>query len=153
MKICLSYLFLLFIFPAAVCGLSFAGSDTGVPEDVSRPRPGKAPPKRLTAEEVVKRMKEKLGLSAEQAAQIISVIEEEMETMKTIMEQEGVSGRGTRSAGMEKMKALHESTEKKLALYLTAEQMAKWKEDRPGGPPPVRKKDGEDIRERRDDNE
>lgn len=145
-------LFILFILPAAVCGISFAEADTGGPEAGSRAGHGKAPPKPPTAGEVVKRMTEELGLSGKQAEQISAVIEEEMEKMKTIMEQEKSPGREDRGAGMERMKALHKSTEEKIALYLTEEQMEKWKKYRPGQPP-VRKRDGEDGRERSGDDE
>ncbi len=146
-------LFMSFILLSALCGVSSAEDDTGVQEAASRPGPGKAPPKPLTAAEVVERMKKELDLSGAQVEQVTAVIEKEMTQMRAVMEQEKSSGPGERSAsGREKMKVLHENTEKELAQYLTAEQLEKWKHARPG-PPPGKQDIAQGNTERRSGNE
>jgi hypothetical protein len=63
-----------------------------------------------------------------------------------MIEQDKSLGRDDPAEGMEKMKALRENTEKKLALYLTQEQLEKWRNDRPKPPgKDKRTPDGEDA--------
>jgi len=90
--------------------------------------------KPLSAAEIVERMKKELDLSEAQVKQILPVIEEEFSLMRSLIEQDKSLGRDNPVEGMEKMKALRENTEKKLALYLTQEQLKKWQNDRPKPP-------------------
>ncbi|HNX90600.1 MAG TPA: hypothetical protein PKY78_03700 [Candidatus Omnitrophota bacterium] len=88
----------------------------------------KQPP---SAKEMVERMKKELNLTDEQVSQITPVIEEEMNTMRSVM---GEPKGGDKESGRSQMEAIHQETETKLAQYLTKDQLNSWKSKRQGPP-------------------
>jgi len=84
-------------------------------------------PKRpLIAEYIVAKMKQELGLNDKQVGQITPVIQGEIQQMQIIMAQ-ARSQKAEHEAVKKQMSKLHQSTELKLAQYLTPQQLARWK--------------------------
>jgi hypothetical protein len=84
------------------------------------------PPKPMTAEETVSRMKADLSLTDKQVTQVTPVITNEISQIESLMDQER-SGNITRDKAREKMDAVRKDTQTKLAVFLTSEQLVKWK--------------------------
>ncbi|MFA5148350.1 MAG: hypothetical protein WC491_04395 [Candidatus Omnitrophota bacterium] len=82
-------------------------------------------PPMMTAEQMVSDMKKSLGLSEEQASQILPIVEQEMEKREELMGSCG--GPGNFESMRSSMEKIDSETETALAQYLTDEQMAKWK--------------------------
>lgn len=96
----------------SLLGLAFLASGTAYAECPQPP----APP---SAADMISRMQQDLGLSEEQVTQITPIIENEVEQLQALMSQ------GDRDRS--KMDAIRTETGEKLAEYLTAEQLEKWK--------------------------
>jgi len=84
-------------------------------------------------------MKERLGLSDAQAAQVKAVLVDERSKGQALMADQT----GDRESMRPKMEAIRKDSETRIAAILTPDQKAKWEELRaqqqrrgPGGPPP-----------------
>jgi Spy/CpxP family protein refolding chaperone len=95
------------------------------------PPPGKEPGKKMEHrgdrwKERLDQMKTSLALTDEQVAKITAIREEQAASMKTIMDDASLSKEERR----EKMKPLRDATDEKITAVLTAEQNAKWQEEK-----------------------
>jgi hypothetical protein len=100
-------------FMALIAGVIF------IPEGAFAQQRGQ-PPSPPSASEIVAKMKQQLNLSDEQVNQITPVFEAEIQRMESL-----------RTQATTRMEALRNDTESKLAQYLTPEQLAEWKNNRP----------------------
>lgn len=101
---------------------------SGVVYAQGSPRGGGQPPSSPSASEIVGRMKQELNLTDEQITQVTTIIQEEITQMQSLMKS------GNPESNREKMGSLRQQTETKLASVLTAEQLTKWKSNKPQGP-------------------
>jgi len=110
--------FLMIAFGAA------AGAGDIVLAQQSARGPGQGQPP--SASSIVAMMKDNLNLTDEQVGRITPIIESEIQQMENLRSQGA-----DHSSARTQMEALRASTESKLAQYLTAEQLTKWKNNRP----------------------
>ena len=106
-----------------------ASQDTRGPDQSGGPG-GQAGP--VSAEQRVADMRTKLGLTAEQAAEVKPIIEEQFERRKAIMDQARSKGREAMEKLQPKLDDLEWDIDKKLAAVLTEDQMlayTKWVEE------------------------
>ena len=80
------------------------------------------PPSPPSASDMVSKMKQELNLTDEQVSQVTPIIQEEVNQMQSLMSQVA-----DRDAVKSQIDALHQSTEAKLAQYLTPDQLTQWK--------------------------
>jgi len=130
---------------AAIVVSSAAAQDTTPPPMPERPQgapQGPGGPGRggmMDPERRTQMMKDRLGLSDAQAAQVKAIYEDERTKSQALMADQS----GDRDAMRAKMGEIRKSSEERIGAILTADQKTKWDAMRaeqqrrgPGGPPP-----------------
>jgi protein CpxP len=132
-----------------LCGLAIVVSSASAQDSTPPPMPersqggpqGPGGPGRgmMDPERRSQMLKDRLGLSDAQAAQVKAVFEDERTKSQALMADQT----GDRESMRPKMEAIRKDSETRIAAILTPDQKAKWDEMRaqqrgrgPGGPPP-----------------
>ena len=80
-----------------------------------------------SAEDIIKKMKEQINLTDEQANQVKPIIESDIQQQQAIRDQ--AKSQGTdRETVKTQLQALRNDTESKLSQYLSQDQMTQWKD-------------------------
>lgn len=103
-----------------ICGNTFAQRGPGGPGG------GKAPAK-LSASDIVSRMKQNLNLSDDQVKQITTIVKDELAQMESLM------GSGSRPDHTQ-IESIRTEAEAKIAAVLTTEQLELWEKSKPKAP-------------------
>jgi len=95
-------------------------------EDSIAPLISKAMNTPVSAQDLVDDMREKLDLTDDQAAEVLPIMEEQVNVIKDIIS--NISSGNADMDALNKIQAVMTKTDKDLANVLTVEQMGKWHE-------------------------